>query len=227
MSLGTRKKYFAESHKTEVDEPMASEVTVGGDNVTGPRDMKRSLSASLSSLHNVQEKKKERERERIPITSLYGTTGTSTHPVSTRRMQSKDMDRSSYQYNKVTPSMPSFTAAEPEQGTPTPHHHSSEFDKSSSTGNSGREISGFAIGTPLFQSRAAAGLMRPTSSASAVATPRSVASGDLLNSETPAKVLEILHPTYADDKTGRGVSVEDRGMSTVGIKSTEDCGYGK
>jgi hypothetical protein len=115
-----------------------------------------------------------------------------------------------------------LAAATSGQGSSTGDHHYGKFDKASSTGKSGKESSGFAIGAPLSQSRAAAGSKYPASSTSTVRDRHSEASDDQVNSEMPVKLPDSSTLPYADDKLRRDISAEDRGASSGCIGPAEE-----
>lgn len=198
MSLGTRKKHFAR------------------DKASAPCEPTRPHSASLTSLHDVQ------GRERVPTTSLYGSTGSSTHPTGAKRMYSRSIGKSSNLFNVETKSTLPLTAATSGQESSTGDHHYGNFDKASSTGKSGEESSGFAIGAPMSQSRAAAGSKYTASSTSTLRNPHSEASDDHVKSEMPAKLPDSSTLPYADDKLRRDMSAEDRGASSGSIGPAEE-----
>jgi hypothetical protein len=210
MSLGTRKKHFAKSNSVQVDPQ-----TAGRDKASGTCEPTGPNSASLTSLHDVQ------GGERVPTTSLYGSTGSSTHPTGAKRMYSKGVGKSSNLYNEEATST-LLAAARSEQESSTGDHHYGKFDKSSSTGKSGKESSGFAIGAPLSQSRAAAGSKCPASSTGTLRDPHAEASDDHVNSEMPAKLPDSSILPYADDKLRRDISVDDRGASSGSTGPAEE-----
>ena len=256
MSLGSRKKYFAETHRSKVDAaPIISEkgiviveeggVVVGKDHASAPQpcEMKKLLTASLSSLHEHEHEREDgddvQERKQIPTsttTSLYGSTSrgplpstsTFTYPVSsTRRMQQSQItDNSTYQVKKGTTLSPTRGLGEQIDQTSTHyhhhHHHSSDFDKfATARGRSGKESSGFAIGAPLSHSRAAAGFMqstRHTTAAGETLRPRSDTSSDLLvlsaGTGTTARLPGDSTLTSVDLNNGKDISANGGGTST-------------
>lgn len=220
MSLGTRKKHFAKSNGVQVDLQTASVGMdvgeAGRDEASEPCDPTGPHSASVTLLHDVQ------GRERVPTTSLYGSIGSSTHPTGAKRMYSKGIGKSSNLFNEETTSTPPLAAATSGQGTFTGDHHYGKVDKASSTGKSGKESSGFSIGAPLSQSRAAAGSKFPASSTSTLRDPHSEASDDHINSEMSVKLPNSSTLPYADDKLRRDVSAEDRGASSGSTGPAEE-----
>lgn len=223
MSLVTRKKHFAKSNSVQVD-PQTASVGMdvgeaGRDEASEPCEPTGPHSASVTSLHDVQ------GRERVPTTSLYGSTGSSTHPTGAKRMYSKGTGKSSNLFNEETTSTLPLAAATSGQGSPSGDHHYGKFDKAS--GKSGKESSGFAIGAPLSQSRAAAGSKYPASSTSTVRDPHSEASDDHVNSEMSVKLPNSSTLPYADDKLRRDISAEDRGASSGSTGPAEERRYGE
>ena len=222
MSLGTRKKHFAKSNSVQVD-PQTAYVEMdfgeaGRDKASEPCEPAGTHSASLTSLHDVQ------GRERVPTTSLYGSTGSSTHPTGAKRMYSKDIGKSSKLFTEETTSTNPLAAATPGQKSSTRDRYYGKFDKALSTGKSGKESSGFAIRAPPSQSRAAAGLKYPASSTNTVLDTVYEASRDHVNSEMPGKLSDSSH---TDDKLRRDISAEDHGASSGSTEPAEECKKGE
>jgi hypothetical protein len=225
MSLGTRKEHFAKSNSVQVG-PQTASVGMdvgdaGRDEASEPWEPTGPHSASVTSLHDVQ------GRERVPTTSLYGSTGSSTHPTGAKRMYGKGTGKSSNLFNEETTSTHPRAAAKSGQGSPTGDHQYGKIDKASSTGKSGKESSGFSIGAPLSQSRAAAGSKYPASSTNTARDPHSEASDDHVNLEMSVKLPNSSTLPYADNKLRRDISAEDRGASSCSTGPAEERKNGK
>ena len=231
MSLGSRKKYFAETHRSKVEAPapiiFEEGVVIVEDAGKGKDHVSASQPCEMKKL--LHEREHVQERKQIPIpttTSLHGSTSTglypSTHPhpvisTSARKMQQNHrMDReSSYQINKGTAL--SSTRGEQEQEISSHHHNPSEFNKLTARGRSGEESSDFAIGAPSSHSKAAAGFMQSASASQTTAgeTPRSDTSSDLPAAGTRnSKLPRTSTPTSVDLNNDRDVSADGCGTNT-------------
>lgn len=233
MSLGSRKKYFAETHSSNVEAPapiISEEGFVIVEDAGKGKD-RASTSQPCEMKTLLHEHEHVQERKQIPIpatTSLYGSTSTglypSTHPhpvisASARRMQqekeSHRMDReSTYEINYGTTL--SSTRGEQEQkiSTNPSHHNPTDFNRFTARGRGGEESTGFSIGAPLSHSKAAAGFKLSASQTTAGETPRPDASSDLPAAGTTAKLPRTSTLTSVDLNNDRDVSADGCGTST-------------
>lgn len=229
MSLGSRKKYFAETHRSNVEAPAPITSEEGVVIVEDAGKGKNRASASQPCEMKTLLHEHVQERKQIPIpttTSLYGSTSTGLYPstyphpvisTSARRMmqQSHRMDReSSYEIQKGTTL--SSTRGEQEQkiSTNPDHHNPTDFNRFTARGRSGEESIGFSIGAPLSHSKAAAGFKQSTSQTTAGETPRPDASSDLPAAGTTAKLPRTPTLTSGDLNNDRDVSADGCGTST-------------